>query len=148
MILLDTTILVYALGEEHPLRRPCRALVDAVGAGDVSATTTVEVIQELLHVRARRRGRQEAVSAAQAFAALLTPLLSPDEHDLGLGLDLFASVDALGAFDAVLAATALRADTITGLASADRAFTAVRGLTHHDPADPNLLTVLGITVTD
>lgn len=148
MILLDTTILVYALGEEHPLRRPCRTVVDAVGAGDLFATTTVEVIQELLHVRARRRGRQQAVAAAQAFADLLTPLLSPDEQDLRLGLDLFASVDALGAFDAVLAATAQRADTITGLASADRAFTAVRGLTHHDPADPDFLARLGIDRAD
>jgi len=94
--------------------------------------------------RARRRGRREAVAAAQAFADLLTPLLSPDERDLRHGLDLFTSIDALGAFDAVLAATAQRAETITGLASADRAFTAVRGLTHHDPADPDFLARLGI----
>lgn len=148
MILLDTTILVYALGEEHPLRRPCRTLVDAVGAGDIAATTTVEVIQELIHVRARRRSRHDAAIAALAYAELLTPLVSPDEHDLRLGIDLFETVDALGAFDAVLAATAQRADTITGLASADRAFAAIRGLTHHDPADPDFLSDLGITAVD
>lgn len=148
MILLDTTILVYALGDEHPLRLPCRALVDAVGAGDLLATTTVEVIQELLHVRARRRSRHEAVASAKAFADLLTPLLGPDEHDLRRGLDLFDAVDGLGAFDAVLAAAAQRTDTITGLASADRAFAAVRGLTHHDPADPDFLAELGIAAAD
>jgi len=148
VILLDTTILVYALGDEHPLRPPCRAVVEAVGAGDLAATTTVEVIQELLHVRARRRNRRDAVVAAHAFAALLSPLLSPDEDDLRSGLDLFDAVDGIGAFDAVLVATAQRADAITGLASADRAFAAVRGVTHHDPSDPDFLAGLAITDPD
>ena len=33
MIVLDTTVLVYATGAEHPLRSPCRALIEAVTAG-------------------------------------------------------------------------------------------------------------------
>ena len=98
--------------------------------------------------RAGRRSRHDAAVAALAYAEFLTALVSPDEHDLRLGIDLFETVDALGAFDAVLAATAQRADTITGLASADRAFTAVRGLTHHDPADPDFLARLGIDRAD
>lgn len=31
MIVLDTTVLVYATGTEHPLREPCRRLVDRAG---------------------------------------------------------------------------------------------------------------------
>ena len=30
MILLDTTVLVYAVGFKHPLRDPCRALIEAI----------------------------------------------------------------------------------------------------------------------
>lgn len=56
MIVLDTTVLVYATGSGYPLREPGRRLVDAVANGVLTARTTVEVIQEFMHVRARRVG--------------------------------------------------------------------------------------------
>lgn len=45
MIVLDTTVLVYAKGAEHPLRDPCRDLVAAIADERIAATTTAEVIQ-------------------------------------------------------------------------------------------------------
>ena len=60
MIILDTTVLAYAVGEDHPLREPCRRLLAAHANGSIEATTTVEVLQEFTHVRARRRSRQDA----------------------------------------------------------------------------------------
>src|SRR5688500_7640344 len=55
MIVLDTTVLCYTVGESHPLREPCRQLLLAQADGRVDAATTIEVIQEFVHVRARRR---------------------------------------------------------------------------------------------
>ena len=55
MIVLDTTVLVYAVGADHPLREPCQLLVRAIADGTILATTTIEVIQEFTHVRGRRR---------------------------------------------------------------------------------------------
>lgn len=132
MIVVDTTVLVYAVGEEHPLRAPCRWVLAQIGEGAVAAATTVEVIQELVHVRARRRGREDAVAIGRAFATLLAPLLRPSAEDLDAGLDLLVEHESLGAFDAVLAATARRSDA--ALVSADRAFADVGGLVHLDPA--------------
>jgi uncharacterized protein len=77
LIVLDTTVLVYAVGGEHPLREPCRHIVDEIGAGRLAATTTVEVIQEFAHVRARRRGRLDARALALEFVHLLSPLIQP-----------------------------------------------------------------------
>jgi predicted nucleic acid-binding protein len=127
VIVLDTTVLVYAIGAEHPLRDPCRRLVDAIGAGHVEATTTVEVIQELVHVRARRRSRADAARQGRSCAALLAPLIRPTSEDLADGLALFEAHDGLGAFDAVLAASAL-ARGADALVSADEAFAVVPGL--------------------
>ncbi|MGZ8694320.1 MAG: type II toxin-antitoxin system VapC family toxin [Gaiellaceae bacterium] len=131
MIVLDTTVLVYAVGADHPLRAPTTRLVAAIRDGHVHATTTVEVIQEFAHVSARRRDRSAAVSLARDFASLLSPLLVADEQVLDQGLRLFAR-QPLGAFDAVLAATALenRADA---LVSADTAFAGIPGLRHVAP---------------
>lgn len=144
MILLDTTILVYAVGTDHPLRGPCRAVVEAIGAGRLAATSTVEVMQDFAHIRARRRGRDDAARLAERFALLLAPLVTLDSDDLTTGLQLFREHEGLGAFDAVLAGAARRRSHVTAIASADRAFAAVSALTHHDPADPDFATSLGI----
>ncbi len=138
MIVIDTTVLVYAVGADHPLREPCRALVAAIDAGEVVATTTVEVIQEFAHVRARRRGRADAAELARSYAELLAPLLIVDPDDLLDGLELFASVESIGAFDAVLAAAARRRDA-RGIVSTDAAFARVPALRHFDPAAPRFL---------
>lgn len=127
MILLDTTVLVYAVGDDHELRAPARAVVEAVERGTVRATTTVEAIQELVHVRARRRSRSDAATLGRAYATLLAPLLQPTEDDLRDGLRLFEREESLGAFDAVLAAAAIGGG-VDALVSADRSFGAVRGL--------------------
>jgi uncharacterized protein len=134
LILLDTTVLVYAVGGDHPLREPCRRIIEEIGTGTTTATTTVEVIQEFAHVRARRRGRTDASALSRHFIELLTPLVQPDESDLARGLEIFERHETLGSFDAVLAAIVLERDHLSGLMSADRAFSNVPGLFHLDPS--------------
>ena len=134
MIVLDTTVLVYAVGAEHHLRAPCRSLIGAIGDGRVIATTTVEAIEEFAHVYARRRSRREAADRAADYATLLAPLVRPDDADLRRGLDLFVDHPSLGAFDAIVAATVIGAEHLRAIVSADAAFGAVPGLTWVDPA--------------
>lgn len=137
MIVVDTTILVYAVGTDHPLRSPARALVGLVRDGTLRATTTVEVVQEFAHVRARRRSRADAAARAQEYAAGLSPLVRPEEGDLLEGLDLFGASTGLGPFDAVLAATARRRGW--ALASADHAYGQVDGLDYLDLSSATFL---------
>jgi predicted nucleic acid-binding protein len=137
LIVVDTTVLVYAKGADHPLRDRCRGLLEAVEAGRIAATTTAEVIQEFAHVRARRRDRADAAAMARAYVDLLTPLLVVEEESVREGLRLFERHPRLGSFDAVLAAASLRSGA-QALVSADGAFAAVRRLAHVDPATPAL----------
>lgn len=132
MIVLDTTVLVYAKGADHPLRDSCRELIAAVAEGRIQATTSPEVIQEFVHVRARRRDRYDAATLGRDYAELLSPLLHVGREDLQRGLSLFEDVARLGAFDAVLAASTAAADAIA-LVSADAAFDAVPHLRHVVP---------------
>jgi len=133
MIIVDTTVLLYAVGEDHALQEPCRRFVDMVGDG-LQATTTVEVIQEFAHVRSRRRTRLDAGRLARYFSGLLSPLLSPTAADLVDGLALFEGRADLGSLDSVLAAVSMRRSMT--LASADRAFASVPGLSHVVPGTP------------
>lgn len=132
MIVVDTTVLVYAKGADHPLRDPCRDLIAAVADGGIQATTSAEVIQEFVHVRARRRDRADAAALGRDYAELLSPLLPVTREDLQEGLSLFEGIDRLGAFDAVLAASAAAADA-TALVSADAAFAYVPDVRHVVP---------------
>ena len=137
MIILDTTVLVYATGAEHPLRAPCRRVVQAVGEGRLAATTTAEVIAELVAVRGRRRPRADAVEVGRRFTELLSPLAAPDEEVALAALDLYERHPRLGSLDALLAALVLRKG-YAALVSASRAFASVRGLKAVDPATPAL----------
>jgi uncharacterized protein len=128
VIVLDTTVLVYAVGGAHPLAAPARSVVAAIASGRLRATTTVEVIQEFVHVRARRRSREDAADLGRDFATLLAPLISAGPTELNAGLGLFRSIERLGAFDAVLAASAM-AHGAAAFLSADAAFAGVPGIT-------------------
>jgi predicted nucleic acid-binding protein len=141
LILLDTTVLVYAKGQDHPLRDPCLELIDAIAEGQVEATTTVEVVQEFVHVRARRRDRSDAAALGRDYAELLSPLLTPTTQDLYDGLALYERTRGIGAFDAVLVSSAARAG-ITALVSADTGFAEVSQITHVVPNAAGLRSLL------
>jgi uncharacterized protein len=142
MILLDTTVLVHAVGSEHPLRAAAAAVIEAVGFGRLAATTTPEVIQEFTHVRARRRDRADAGALARDLVTLLTPLTPVTASDVHAGLELFERHPELGCFDAVLAAVARRVGA--SLVSADGAFAAVLG-GGHVPLGDDTVSRLGVT---
>lgn len=143
MIVFDTTVLVYAKGAEHPLRDPARRLIAAVADRELQATTTVEAIQEFVHVRARRRGRADAVALGNDYSDLLSPLLTVSSDDLRHGLSLFERSERLGAFDAVIAAAAISAGA-QALVSADKAFAALTTLTHIVPDEPGVTALLSL----
>lgn len=132
MIVLDTTVLVYAKGAEHPLRDPCRELIAAIAERRVEATTTAEVIQEFVHVRARRRDRADAAALGRDYAELLAPLLPVAHDELVRGLGWYEDGERLGAFDTVLAAAAAAAGA-EALVSADAAFAELDGIAHVTP---------------
>ncbi len=128
MIILDTTVLVYATGADHPMREPARAVIAAITNGDLQATTTIEVIQEFAYVRARRTTRDDAAELAGHFATLLAPVLSVARSELDSGLGLWCATPTLGSFDAVLAACAIAHGAM--LVSGDHGFADVPGLAH------------------
>jgi uncharacterized protein len=141
VIVLDTTVLIYATGAEHPLRDPSRRLIAAVADRELQATTTVEAVQEFVHVRARRCGRADAVALGNDYSDLLSPLLTVTADHLRHGLSIFEHSEQLGAFDAVLAAAALGAGA-QALVSADMAFAAVTKLPHIIPDEHGVAVLL------
>jgi predicted nucleic acid-binding protein len=136
VIVLDTTVLAYAVGVDHPLRDPARWILAAHRDGVVDATTTVEVLQEFLHIRARRHGRDDAAALTLRYAEAFE-LLTTSAEDLVRGAELFRQHARLGAFDALIAAVSIDRGA-TAFLSADAAFSEVDGLRWVDLAAPDL----------
>ncbi|ROS75277.1 type II toxin-antitoxin system VapC family toxin [Cellulomonas sp. PhB143] len=129
-LFVDTAVLAYALGGEHAMRGPCRALLEAAARGDVELHASVEMVQELLHHRLRRGDRAAAVAQARGAAAAC--VLHPFDADvLARAVDLVEQA-GLGGRDAVHAATALQ-HGFAALVSPDRDFDAVPGVERLDP---------------
>lgn len=139
MIVLDTTVLVYAVGTQHPLREPCRRLL---AERTTALATTAGVIQEFVHVWSRRRPRADAVRLASAYLTVLSPLLAVPDTAVRDALELLDTHADLGAFDAVLAAAA-RSARCTALVSADRAFGAIPGLAVRYPDEAGIAGLVG-----
>ena len=139
--LLDTAVVLYARGRDHPYQGACRRLIELARDGVILPDASVELVQEYIHVLLRRGQPAEAVAASARDVASLCRLLPFDEAVVDRALQLIEQDLGLGGRDAVHAATALTHD-ITLVVSPDRAFESVPGLQRLDPTSAEA-TLLG-----
>lgn len=135
--LIDANVFLYALGAEHIYREPCRALVTGLARGELAGELSVEILQEVVHVR-RRRGERGASQRAREIIAWGLPVHSFEPEDLDAALALLDEHPDLHARDAVHAGTA-RNRGIDLIVSTDADFDRLPGLERIDPSDPRLL---------
>jgi len=118
---LDTNIFLYAAGGDHPYREPCRHILRRVAEAELNATTSSEVVQEILYVLTRRGLRTQAVVLARNILAVFPALLEVGASEMNAACDLLESTPELPPRDAVHAATMLTHE-ITTIISADTHF--------------------------
>jgi uncharacterized protein len=133
-VLIDANVFIYALGAEHRYRGPCRAIVAALASGQLPGETSVEILQEVVHVRRRRKGGSDAAARAREILAWELPVHEFDVDDLERALGLIDRHEGLPVRDAVHAAMALNRE-IDAVLSTDGDFDLVEGLARIDPAD-------------
>lgn len=102
MIFVDTNVLMYAVGREHPLREEARAFFEAALGGGVSKLcTSAEVWQELLHAYIPV-DRWETLDAALTLAESCIPTVYPIEaEDVRAARLIAGSRPHLGARDLI-----------------------------------------------
>jgi predicted nucleic acid-binding protein len=132
--LYDTAVFVYAYGGDHPYAEPCREIVNRAGDGEIRGEASADLVQELMHQRARRTGDRSRAAREAGAAAALCELHEVRPEDVLRALEVFAATVRLDSRDAVFAAVALNRG-IPAILSPDRSFDEVAGLTRVDPAD-------------
>jgi uncharacterized protein len=120
MIFVDTNVLMYAVGREHPLRGEARRFFLDSAAGGELLVTSAEVLQELLHAYLPA-GRTATLDAAFELAAGRMHDIWPiQREDVELARDLSPRHPRLGARDLLHLACCLRRG-VRRLHSYDRA---------------------------
>jgi uncharacterized protein len=104
VIYLDTNVIMYAVGREHPLRAEVR---ERLGSTVPPLVTSVEVLQELLHAYLPVRRNLE-LDAAFELVASLTTVLDVTAADVEAARDLARTTPSLTARDLVHLSLALR----------------------------------------
>lgn len=128
-VLIDTAVVLHAVGAEHPLKDPCRRVLTEPS---LEICASVEMIQEVVFHRMRVGDRIAAVREAEQWAQACR--LYPFDHEvLAVALSLIER-HGTGGRDAVHAATAL-VHGIPEIVSHDKAFDGIEGLTRIDPRD-------------
>jgi uncharacterized protein len=130
---VDTAVLMYAVGADHPLREPCQRVLAAVESGDLDAEISAGVVQELAH-RYLAIGRHDAVpELVTRTLDLFAPVLPLTDAVMRRVPELARAYPKLAARDLIHVAVCQH-EGIAEIISPDRGFDAVVGLRRIDPA--------------
>ena len=132
MIFLDANVWMYAAGGRHPNKRACVRLLEDIARGEVEATTSTEVLQEILH-RYRALDRWRDGRRLYDLARTVVPNVVPITVQMtDRARELLDLHDGLMARDALHAATCERVGAHS-LCSYDTDFDGVPGLRRIEP---------------
>lgn len=132
-IFVDTSVIMYANGAEHPLRGPCARIMVGIGDGDVSAVTSVEVVQEILHRFISIKRPDVGIEIANLTLDVFAPVVPITHAIMRRVPDLAARYPTLQARDLVHVATCVH-EGIREIVTTDKGFDVVHELRRLDPA--------------
>ena len=127
MILVDSNIPMYLIGEEHPNKEAARRAVEELVAAGESLCTDAEVLQEILH-RFTAIRRPDAIDAAFAAVIGVVDVVYPIERtDVERARRLLKTTSRLAARDALHVAV-MQGRDIGRILSFDSGFDGIPGI--------------------
>lgn len=133
-VFVDSAVLMYAAGRDHPLRAPSLRFLDRVADGSIQAVTSVEVVQEILHRYLSLRRPDLAKIVAKDAQDMFAPVV-PITHAMMRRIpELADRYPGLQARDLVHVATCIH-EGVTEIVSPDKGFDQVSELRRIDPSD-------------
>ena len=131
---VDSNIIMYAVGAEHPYRRPCLDALDRIVHENLPAVVSSEIHQEILH-RYLSLGLIDMAQQVSAKLETIIPTTLPVTLvDIRRVRQLAARYSSLKARDLVHAAVMLEND-LSRILSTDRHFDQMAEIERIDPRD-------------
>lgn len=129
---LDTNIVMYAVGGEHPYKGPCAEILLRAGRGEVELDTDVEVVQEILYRYARLGRRTEGLQVASKLMEAVRTVLPVTDADIRMAIALMEEHQRLSPRDAIHAAVMLN-NRLSEILSVDPDFDGIKEVRRVDP---------------
>ena len=131
---IDANIPMYAVGREHPLREPCRLVLQRIVDGDLAACTDSEVHQEMLYRYWSLDQLARGIALSSNFHGVVDMVLPATSTDIATARELGGKYSQMAPRDWLHLAVMLN-NGITEIISADRHFDDVEGITRIDPGE-------------
>jgi uncharacterized protein len=133
-LFLDTAVFMYAGGRDHPLRAACQTILQRTAAGTLDATTSAEVVQEILHRFVAIHRPDLGVAMARDLLDAFEPVLPITNGVVRRLPDLVERYPVLATRDLIHVATCLE-EGIGEIVGPDRGFDTVREIRRLDPTE-------------
>ncbi|MFO7680585.1 MAG: type II toxin-antitoxin system VapC family toxin [Chloroflexota bacterium] len=133
-IFLDANIFMYAAGKPHEYKQPCREILQAVEAKQLTAATNTEVLQEILYRYHHVQLPDKGIQLCRYILEYPLTILPVTPADITNALELLSQNQNSGLKprDALHAAT-MQNNNVTQILSADKHFDRITGIQRLDP---------------
>ena len=118
---IDANVIMYSLGGSHPLRDPCRVILDRIKHGTIRVVTNTEVLQEILYRYFSLKRYSSGELAYTSLVEICTKILPVTIEDTNRALNLLKENPDITSRDAIHAATMIN-NGIKDIFSADPHF--------------------------
>lgn len=132
MKLVDTNIIMYAVGKTHTLKEPCKELLRKVVNSEISANIDVEVLQELLYVYDSRGERKRGLRIISEMMVLFPNPFAIGKNEIVKAKDLMKKYSTLTTRDAIHCAVTINLN-LEGIISTDKGLDAVKEIHRLNP---------------
>ncbi len=118
---LDTNVLMYAVGAEHPLKKPSLDILRKVTEGAISAVTDTEVFQEIAYRYWSQRKWTLATEVFKKYQCLFSEIYPVDREHLSDFFELLSEYEFLSPRDAIHIAV-MKSHRLKNIYTTDQAF--------------------------
>ena len=130
---IDANVIMYALGGPHPLRIPCKSVLEKIKNGGIQVVSNTEVLQEILYRYFSIKKHTLAELAYSSVVDLCQNILPLTIQDTDGALELLKQVPQITSRDAIHASNMLN-NGIKDILSTDPHFDLIAGIQRIDPA--------------
>lgn len=119
--LVDTNILMYAVGTDHPLKKPCLEILKKISCDEIVAVTDTEVFQEIAYRYWSQRKWSIAVQVLNDYRSLFREIYPIEKRQLDSYYSLLTDYDFLSPRDAIHIAV-MKSHQLTQILTTDHDF--------------------------
>jgi predicted nucleic acid-binding protein len=134
VLFIDANLIMYSVGSSHPLREPCKKVLEKIKSQEFLGVTNTEVLQEILYRYFSIERRTLGEIAYQSMIEFCVDIFPVRVEDTDKALEILKRVNGITSRDAIHAATMIH-NGIKEIISTDPHFDLIHEIKRIDPVN-------------